>query len=363
MDRNEKAILWLDNFDFATYSKKGKLLKLVANAGDFLDWEVVVRIKDKIEKILTPEESQILYREVGENFADKVIEKLNSLGISAITIESIDYPKSLRNIDTPPFVIYYKGNIKLMKDDCFGIVGTRHITSYGKMATEKFCHGLVDAGYVIVSGLASGVDTCAHQNALNYHGQTIAVLAGGIDEIYPATNTELAKKIVESGGLVLSETRPLRRAEAYMFPIRNRIIAGLSSGILVVEAGEKSGALHTKNYALDYGKDVFAVPGSVFSIASVGTNRMISNGQAKAVCDIRDIIGDRKLRDVTFDKTCENVSMDEQVVIELLRSGEKTFQELVDLSHIETKRLNSLLTMLTIRGIIKKLAGNVYFLK
>lgn len=363
MDKNEKALLWLDNFDFATYSKKAKLLKLVSNASDFLQWEMVVKIRDKIEKILTPEESQIFFRQVGEDFADQIIEKLNSLNISGTTIESVDYPKSLRNIDTPPFVLYYKGNPKLMREDCFGIVGTRHITSYGKMATEKFCHGLVDAGYVIVSGLASGVDTCAHQNALNFHGQTIAVLAGGVDEIYPATNTALAGKIVESGGLVLSEVRPLRRAESYMFPIRNRIIAGLSSGILVVEAGEKSGALHTKNYALDYGKDVFAVPGSVFSIASLGTNRMISNGQAKAVCDIRDIIGDRRLRPIAPQTASENVSLEENMVLELLKSGEKTFQELVDLSHIETKRLNSLLTMLAIRGIIKKLAGNVYFLK
>lgn len=363
MDRNEKAILWLDNFDFATYAKKSKLLKVVSQPSDLLEWEIVTKIKGKIEKIFSPEESQILYREVGEIFADNVVDKLQKMDISTLTIESIDYPKNLREIDTPPFVLYYKGNAKLLKEDCFGVVGTRHITSYGKMATEKFCQGLVDAGYVVVSGLASGVDTYAHQSTLNFKGKTIAVLAGGIDEIYPATNTSLAQKIVESGGLILSETRPARRTESYMFPIRNRIIAGLSSGILVVEAGEKSGALHTKNYALDYGKDVFAVPGSVFSIASVGTNRMISNGQAKAVCDIRDIIGDRKLRPIRQDNSKENVSIEESVVLELLKSGEKTFQELVDLSHIETKRLNSLLTMLTIRGIIKKLAGNIYFLK
>jgi len=361
MNDDELALLWLDYFDFATFKKKETLLESVSSPKDLLSYNFLFGIKEKMKCIFPCEEIDILVKQSGKDFANKILSDCTSQGILVLTKISKDYPKTLLDIDTPPFVIYYKGDEKLMQTDCFGIVGTRHISSYGKAVTEKFTRGLCDAGFSIVSGLASGVDTLAHSTTLLCKGKTIAVLAGGIDEIYPANNTALAKEIVESGGLILSEVRPKKRPEAFMFPIRNRIISALCKGILVTEAQEKSGVIHTKNYALDYGKDVFAVPGSIFNLTSVGTNRMIVNGQAKAVLDVQDILCEYN---ITIKKEVENynLSMEESIIIELLKSGEKSFQEIVESSKIEVKKLNTLLTMLSIRGIIKKLAGNIYFL-
>ena len=147
-----------------------------------------------------------------------------------------------------------------------------------------------------------------------------------------------------------------------MFPIRNRIIAGLSRGVLITEAQEKSGVVHTKNYAIDYGKDVFSVPGSIFSVTSAGANRIIVNSQAKAVMDVEDILDEYKINLKKVKSKAENFTMEESLIIEALKQGEKTFEELKEVTKFETKRLNSLLTTLLIRGLIKKLAGNVYYL-
>ncbi len=361
MNNDELALLWLDYFDFATYKKKERLLEIVKAPGELLSYEFLSRHRNDLKEIFSNEEIDIIFRQCGKDFAMKILEDCTALGIYVITKVSAGYPSKLLDIDTPPFVIYYKGDISLCDADCFGIVGTRHMTSYGRAVTEKFTRGLVDAGFIIVSGLASGVDTMSHATTLSNKGKTIAVLAGGIDEIYPANNTALSQDIVKGGGLILSEVRPTRHADSYMFPIRNRIISALSRGILVTEAQEKSGVIHTKNYALDYGKDVFAVPGSIFNITSAGANRMIINGQAKAVADVEDILCEYNLKPQKT-SAMHNLSMDESVIIELLKSGEKTFQEIVEATKLEVKTLNTLLTMMTIRGIIKKLAGNIYFL-
>jgi len=241
-------------------------------------------------------------------------------------------------------------------------VGSRHITNYGKIVTEKFAKELSLSGFTIVSGLAAGVDTVAHKTTINQLGKTIAVLAGGLDEIYPSSNTALAQDIVDSGGLLITETRPYKKADTYMFPIRNRIISALSKGILITEAQEKSGVIHTKNYAIEYGRDVFAVPGNITSIASVGANKIIANGQAKAVTCVEDILEEYDMSFIPKQATFQNYSMLDSLVIDCLKQGPKAFQELIDLTKLDAKTLNTLLTTLLIRGIIKKLAGNVYHL-
>ena len=361
---NEKGIIFIDNFDFATYKKKQSLLELIENPSQLLDILFVRNKSDLFLKVFTASEYEIIVNAVSSRVIDVIINNLEKLKISCITISSKDYPTNLINIDTPPFVIYYKGDKNLLNsNNNFAIVGSRHITNYGKLVTEKFTTELVKYGFNIVSGLAGGVDTVAHTQTIACKGKTIGVLAGGLDEIYPKTNTNLAKQIIEGGGLILTETRPYKKTEPYMFPIRNRIISALSKGILVTEAQEKSGVIHTKNYAIEYGKDVFAVPGSIFSLTSVGTNQMISNGQAKAVTKIEDILNEYNISQKNYIKkqVC-NFSMEESVIINLLQEGEKSFQELVIATKYEVKTLNSLLTTLIIRGLIKKLAGNIYYL-
>ena len=362
MNQIDKAVIFLDSFDFATYRKKQLFFDLIKKPENIFDISQIKLLKSKITEIFSEEEYSILINAIAshnETLIDKNFEKLK---IKAISIYSSEYPQTLKNIDTPPFVIYYKGDLSLLNSKCFAIVGSRNITNYGKQATEKFARDLTQSGFTIVSGLASGVDTVAHSTTLIEKGKTIAVLAGGLDEIYPATNTNLARDIVEKGGLLITETRPYKRTESYMFPIRNRIIAGLSCGVLVTEAQEKSGVIHTKNYALDYGKEVFAVPGSIFSASSVGANNMIINGQAKAVGCIQDILDEYNLKFTPKTQKFENFSINETMIIQVLKSGPKAFQEIVDLTKLEVKTLNTLLTTLLIRGIIKKLAGNVYYL-
>lgn len=362
MIEEEKILVWLDNFDFMTYRKKEKLLSIYSKITDIFNKDKLKDKKEDIIKILTEEEYNLLCLDVTETKLNIIFDNLTKLGIDYITIKSDKYPVSLKNIDTPPFVLYYKGNIDLLNTFCFAVVGSRQITNYGKLITEKFTQDLVKAEFTIVSGLASGVDTVAHLTTLNNKGNTIAVLAGGLDSIYPSSNTNLSKQIIENNGLLITETKPGKKTESYMFPIRNRIIAGLSKGILVTEAKEKSGVIHTKNYALEYGKDVFAVPGSILTLTSVGTNRMIVNGQAKAVITSEDILEEYNISLQKKEKVLHNFSIDESLIINCLSTGEKSFQELADNTKLPIKSLNSLLTTLSIRGIIKKLAGNIYYL-
>ena len=361
MTDNELAIVFIDSFDFFSYKKKELFFKLLDKETDVFNYDKIKKLTPKLLEFLKQENIDIFLNQILTKSYLNVNKILNELKIKIITVKSKDYPKSLKNIDTPPFVLYCKGDISLLKKEGFAIVGTRHITNYGKMVTEKFTKGLVNAGFTIISGLAEGVDTLAHTTTLNEKGKTIAIVAGGLNEIYPKNNTNLAKMIIDSGGLIISEVKPSRKPEAYMFPIRNRIIAALSCGVLITEAQEKSGVIHTKNYALEYGKDVFSVPGSIFSVASVGANRMIVNSQAKAVIEVEDILDEYKIN-LKINKKIENYSMEENIIIEALKFGEKTFEELKIITKFETKMLNSLLTTLLIRGLIKKLAGNVYYI-
>lgn len=201
------------------------------------------------------------------------------------------YSSLLAHVTDAPSVLYCRGNAELLKKPCFAIVGSRRITPYGADAVRHLTHELVRAGFVIVSGLAMGIDAAAHRATLDAEGATIAVLGSGVDDtsIAPQTNLSLAHDIIGAGGLVLSEYPSGTEASYFTFPQRNRIISGLSRGIAVVEADEKSGALITARCAADQGRDVFAVPGSIFSPRSRGTHALIQKG-AKLVMSAQDIL-------------------------------------------------------------------------
>lgn len=213
--------------------------------------------------------------------------------IEEISIESEDYPKQLKEIFDAPLKIYVLGNKEILKQNGIAIVGSRNATEYGKKVTLKFSKELSEKGINIISGLAIGIDTHAHLGTLKHtsKGKTIAVLGSGLDEIYPKSNIELAKQILKSGGCIISEYPLGTKPEKIHFPQRNRIISGLSKGVLVVEASEKSGALITADFALEQGREVFAVPGNISSITSIGTNNLIAEG-AKMVRNYMDIIED-----------------------------------------------------------------------
>lgn len=215
-----------------------------------------------------------------------------ALGISIVTLTDAEYPSILRRIPDPPLVLYVKGRLPdLEQTPGIGIVGTRKATPYGLMAAEHFGYGLAKAGCTVVSGMALGADGAAARGALKAGGKTIAVLAGGLNICYPPEHNFLMGDILLSGA-VISENPPGTPHDGFRFPIRNRIISGLSRGVLVVEAPLRSGALITARLALDQGREVFAVPGAINAPGSAGCNRLIRDGEAALVTEPRDIIGE-----------------------------------------------------------------------
>ena len=209
--------------------------------------------------------------------------------IKRITIESEKYPELLKQIYDPPKGLYIMGNIDILNNPSIAIVGCREATEYGKKAATYFAYNLAKQNINIVSGLAKGIDSFSHIGALQANGKTIAVIGSGLDIIYPKENAYLAKRILEQGGAIVSEYPLGTKPQKEHFPARNRIISGLSQAVLVVEAKEKSGSLITADFAMEQGKEVFAVPGNINSLNSVGTNNLIKDG-ATPVSNYSDIL-------------------------------------------------------------------------
>lgn len=212
------------------------------------------------------------------------LKSLEQSGIKWMSIFDDSYPKLLKEIYDPPVILYYKGEILSEDSRAIGVVGTRHINSYGRAVTEKLVRELVSSGVTIVSGLAKGVDFVAHQTAIRSGGRTLAVLGSGLNYIFPPENTGLAEEIAAGFGAVLSEYPPDQPPLAGNFPVRNRIISGLSQALLVTQAAQGSGSQITARAALEQGRDVFAVPGPIFSELSWGPHMLIKEGACLVTC-------------------------------------------------------------------------------
>ena len=356
--KQEKAIIWLDLFDFLTIKKKEEILSIFDDPSDVFKY--FDKSYEKLKGIVTAEQFNKMVYALDEQFLNNEIVSLESKGIKVLTYLSPDYPEQFFNFPDKPLIMYYKGDISLLKTTCVGIVGTRKPTNYGRQVTEKFAKAIASAGVTIVSGLADGVDCIAHTGTLNVNGKTIAVMGSGFEHIYPARNFELEKKI-EQNGLVITEYRPEVLPANYHYPVRNRIIAGLSRAVLITEASQKSGSMHTKNYCLDYGIDLYAVPGEITSFASSGTNAIIKSCQSAIALSPDDILQNLNILN-TF-KSAENnsvqLSFDEQNVLNTI-DGETHFDEIQIATKIDTKTLLTLLTTMELKGLVKKLSGNHY---
>ncbi|MEH7277118.1 DNA-processing protein DprA [Neobacillus vireti] len=228
---------------------------------------------------------------------DMVMEQIRQYekdGIKAITLFDENYPSLLKEIYQPPWVLFAKGNLSLLRrQPKLAVVGSRNATQYGRSAIQLMFPKLVQNGVIIVSGLASGIDTLAHEYAMKNNGNTIAVIAGGLYHIYPKENNELAREMVKTQ-LVVSEYPPDTKPLRWHFPARNRIISGMSNGTFIIEAKRKSGSLITANYAVNEGREVFSLPGSIFNPCSMGTNDLIQQG-AKLVMSSDDILEELRL--------------------------------------------------------------------
>lgn len=221
------------------------------------------------------------------SFIKKVEEELKRRGIVAITPMDDPYPELLKEIAQPPWVLYVKGEISLLREPCLAIVGTRKPTPYGQKMTRMLSEQMVEAGWVVVSGMANGIDAEAHRRVLKANGKTVAVLGSGVDVVYPKNHRDLYQEIIARGA-VISEMPPGTRPHPGLFPQRNRIISGLSYGTVVIEAAERSGSLITADFSMEQGREVFAVPGPVTSLQSRGTLKLIQQG-AKCVVEGNDI--------------------------------------------------------------------------
>ncbi|MDD7391443.1 MAG: DNA-processing protein DprA [Fusobacteriaceae bacterium] len=276
------------------------------------------------------------------------------------TIDDDIYPEILKNIYNPPKKIYYKGNLKLLKEKKkIAIVGTRNNSSYGALCCEKIVKDLIAEDIVIISGFARGIDSIAHRICIENNGKTIAVVASGLDIVYPSSNVNLWKKI-EENGLILSEyeygTKPFRAN----FPQRNRIIAGLSEGVIVIESKEKGGSLVTANIALDEGRDVYAVPGEIFSDLSRGCNNLIRDSKAKLLNSVEEILKDYNwIMNKSILKEDKNFTEIQSKILNCL-VYEKTLDRIVQELNMSTSELLYEIMELEIKGHIKSLAGGKY---
>jgi len=278
--------------------------------------------------------------------------------VKKLTLEDGEFPEILRSIPNPPKELYVLGSLaELLAKPRLAVVGSRHVTPYGRQVTSSLVEAVARRGVVIISGLALGVDAIAHQAALTAGSQTIAVLPCGLDRLYPSTNARLGKQILEQGGALVTEypesTEPMR----YNFIARNRIVSGLSNGVLITEAAARSGTIHTAGFALDQGRTVMAVPGNITSPLSAGTNNLLRTG-AIAVTEASDILlalGISSPKQQKLQVFGDNE--EETIILKLLVSGMSDGGELLKTSKLSTVSFNQALTMLEIAGKVKPLGA------
>lgn len=361
MEDEELALLWFDYNDIS-FSKVEKILRKF----------------DRIDSIFQPNcVKNAIFDDVGidnlkqkllsvnkDEFANKVLNELYKYNITAITYASKDYPEKLKIIDDPPLVLYARGDISLLGKKSIAIVGTRKPTDYGRLVCEKFTKELSAAGLVTVSGLAYGIDTVVAKSTLDAKGKTIAVLAGGLDSIYPQQNASLAKQI-EQCGLLVCEQRPKKRPLGYMFVARNRIVSALSLGTLIIEAGRSSGTMATARYAIEQGRELFVVPGNINSPESEGTNNLIDEMPDIFTISTSRILYKLKIKPksdgATIQSSMPQVDLLQTSILNVLSQKEATFDELCEKVNVKASSLSGELIKLEMLGLIKKGDSNTYY--
>ncbi len=299
---------------------------------------------------------------------DAELRKIDDLGLHVLTMESEDYPPQLKEIYDPPIVLYVMGRLESRDRQAIGIVGSRRATHYGTQTARKLAFQLAHAGLTVVSGLARGIDTAAHEGALAAHGRTIAVIGSGIRKLYPPENMALAERMAENGAVV-SEFPVDYPPDRQSFPLRNRIISGMGFGLLVVEAPGRSGALISANQAVEQGRSVYAVPGPIDRPTSHGANRLIQQG-AKLVMDARDILEDLEVlfpavqNAPPLEQTRPEVSLtpEEEAVYNAIDTSEASIDDIIQRSGLPASDVSPTLSRLEMKRLVKQLPGN-HFVK
>ena len=296
------------------------------------------------------------------------LKRVRDFGATVITQDSPSYPKSLQEIHAPPIVLYIWGELKDRDQHAIGIIGARRTTHYGTESAKKLAYQIAYAGLTVISGLARGIDTAAHQGALAAKGRTIAVIGAGLSKLYPPENHALAEKIRNGNGAIVSEFSMEIEPDRQTFPMRNRIISGWSHGVLVVEAGLNSGALITASQALEQGRSVYAVPGHINAPSAMGSNRLIQQG-AKLVMSAGDILDDlqvllpeTKPSPEAAVRPLPELSNDQRRVYDAIDSSETPIDQIAAKCDLPSATVSSTLLRLELKHLVKQLPGK-YFVK
>jgi DNA processing protein len=346
-----------------------------------------VRLRKLLEVFETPERVLVARRDalravdgIGHDVADQIVnwetivdlpaelQRIREFGAHVITAESPLYPRQLREIHAPPIVLYVWGELMERDQHAIAVIGSRRTTHYGLESAKKLSYQLAYAGLTIISGLARGIDTAAHQGALAAKGRTIAVIGSGLSKLYPPENAALAEKIRSGNGAIVSEFSMAIEPDRQTFPMRNRIISGWSHGLLVVEAGLNSGALITVTQALEQGRSVYAVPGQINSPSAQGSNRLIQQG-AKLVMDANDLLDDLQIL-LPETKPAPGAAVralpllteDERRVYEAIEAAETSIDDIATNARLPSATVSSTLLRLELKRLVKQLPGK-YFVK
>src|SRR5213082_3852992 len=332
------------------------------------------------ERVLTAKRGELRAVEgIGGEVADQIaawqstldlaaeLNRIRDFGATVITQELLSYPRSLREIHAPPIVLYVWGELQERDNHAIGIIGARRTTHYGTESAKKLAYQIAYTGLTVISGLARGIDTCAHQGALAAKGRTIAVIGSGLSKLYPPENAALAEKIRTGNGAVVSEFSMEIEPDRQTFSMRNRIISGWSHGILVVEAGANSGALITASQALEQGRAVYAVPGHINAPSAIGSNRLIQQG-AKLVMDASDILDDLQIllpesKPITAaTRRLPALSESERSVYDAIEASETAIDAIAARCNLPSPTVSSVLLRLELKRLVKQLPGK-YFVK
>jgi len=353
----KREYIWLDSFKLPL-KKKQKLIEFCGGIKKVSD--CIHTFKSGLENIISLETISYMQGALRKEYIEEKIDRILSLGIEVTTIEDDNYPRLLREISDPPLVLYTIGDASILNKKCLAVVGTRQATSYGREVALSFSKTLSKTELVLVSGLAYGIDTCVAQAVLETGKPTVAVMGGGLDKIYPAQNSDVARRIVETGGVLVSEYPPDVGPNKSSFLERNRIISGLSLGVLVVEAGLHSGAESTANDCVLEGRSLFVIPGNITSAASAGCNRLLVSWPQAICTDPSEILKELNISEPAKLATGKRqFSIEESLVIDAL-SEERSIDEIAEISKLDTQTLLTVLSRLEIGGIIKRTNGNYY---
>lgn len=366
-----------EDFYIFLWSIKGIGNKTISKIDEYLNGHIenFKSIDDnKLKKLIKNRKTYDELRKIKdyEIYMQNLYEEYDKNNVKIITRCSSLYPKYLKEIYNSPYVLTCKGDLQLLNNLSIAIVGSRKASNYGVECAKKFAKELSDINITIISGLALGIDSVSHRNSYNKKGRTIAVLGSSLDYIYPKQNKILFEQIIKNNGLIVSEYPLYTPPVKGNFPMRNRIISGISRGVLVVEASKRSGSLITADFALDQGRNVYAIPSNIYSTMGIGTNNLIKQG-AKLVSCIDDILQDFEMEFDIFKKNgiynneeknnFNDLSKIEKRLIEIIEnSGEINIELLALKSNIPIKDVIGVLNILEIKGIVLELKNKIYSL-